>query len=124
MRKVLNIENLISLVKLVVAIVAGTATILVFYFTMESSQNDRITENSISLRDHVKLSERTFDKFDRTMREQRTANEAMGRTIVQVTAVQQSIKEENGRLATSIEKQADEVRKLAHEIRKSNGNTP
>ena len=115
--KVLNMENLISFAKLIVGVVAAVVTVLVFYFTMEAKQSEKITQTATTLTEHLKDSKATFDKLARTLMEQRQINQSTNNTLVWVSTLQQTLKEENDRLARSVEKLADEVRKR-------NGHTP
>jgi septal ring factor EnvC (AmiA/AmiB activator) len=130
-KKILSVGNLLSLVRIVAAAVAVTVTVLVFYFTKEAKQEDRIsdvsenlTKTTTVLTEHVKQADKTFTGIHETMREQRKVNEKTSTTLAEVTAVQRTIKEENGRLADTFEKHAEEVRKLADEVRKQNGGSP
>lgn len=122
--KVLSVANLIGIVKWIVTAVTITITVLVFYFTRETKQTEAITKVTTTLANHVEQADKTFekfdktfDKFDHTMMEQHTINEKSSNALTLVTERQEQLKEENGRLADSVEK-------LAEEVRNNNGHTP
>jgi hypothetical protein len=127
-KKILNTENILWLLRAAAIIIGVTATtvatLLVFYFRMEKDQDTSIaettknlTETTTILKEHVKQADKTFGEIGRNMLEQRIINEKTSNALTEVSAVQWSIKEENGRLA-------DSIKELAKEVRKSNGHTP
>ena len=101
-KKILSMNMLLSVVKWIVVAVSVTATILVFYFTRESAQTEAITKVTTTLSEHVKAADKTFGEIDRTMLEQRTINERTSTALVNLTAEQRALKEENGRLSQSV----------------------
>lgn len=134
-KKILNAENFLWLLRAAAIIVGVTATtvgtLLVFYFRMEKDQDTSIaettkhlTETRTILTEHVKQADKTFGGINHNLLEQRVINEKTSNALTEVSAGQRFIKEENGRLADTIEKQAEEISKLAEEVRRNNGYKP
>ena len=103
MAKILNGDSLISIGKFILAIVVGALALSAAYFTMEMSQNERITKVTTSLDNHIEESKETFEKLDRTLTEQRQINERTSNALTEVTVIQKALKEENGRLCKKVE---------------------
>lgn len=102
----------------IVTVVAACCAGLLVIWRSQATQDKEIAQNgknitavSTELKGEVKRSTEAYQRFDRTLTNHGHILADTRETLSGVQAMQQAIKEENGRLTKSIEHLADELRK-------------
>ncbi len=101
--KIWSSESFIALSKLIIGVIVGALTLAVAYFTVEMSQNERITKVTTSLDNHIKQSKETFKDLDVTMHEQRISNERTSNALTRIVIIQEALKEEDSRICKKLD---------------------
>jgi hypothetical protein len=106
------------------ALIAVAVSVVIFFWRSQADQDvvvagaqTHISTVETSLQSHLATSNKIFESIDRTMIAQQQLVADTREKLSGVHATQVAIKEENGRLTTTI-------RELTREIRKSNGHIP
>jgi len=105
-------DRVFSVGKFVFGAIAAALAVVVFYFTMEMDQNDSITRVTTALEKHVEQADKTFDKIDMTMREQRAINQQTSNALTEISGQQRRLLDDHRKICRKVEDLEDRVDKI------------
>jgi len=115
----LSWHGLKTVISLLIAVVTVVAAVLTVYYTAEASQNERLAGYRTEVvriqecqTNQEKKIDKAFDKFEHTLTAQGEILRDTRDTVIKLHTTQQIIRESNDKLSGSVEKLAEEVKRL------------